>query len=57
MDSNKTVEFTYKRIQSIGQGHSGGISLPKKYLNKMGLTAGDFVKVIQDDGRIVIEKT
>ena len=56
MNNNQTVEFTYKRIQSMGQGHSGGISLPKKYLINMGLAAGDFVKVIQDAGRIVIER-
>ena len=50
------VEFEYRKIHDLGSGQSAGICIPKKYLKNLTLISGDFVKMRQEDNRIIIQK-
>lgn len=46
----------YRKIQGLVGDHSLCFVLPKKYALDLGISKGDFVKVRQEEGRIIIEK-
>jgi hypothetical protein len=54
MNSIKSIE--YHNVQGIVGEQSFSIVLPKKYAIDLGIGKGDFVKVHQQEGCIVIEK-
>jgi formylmethanofuran dehydrogenase subunit D len=54
METSNITE--YRKVQGLVGEHSFSIVLPKNYAVNLGIGKGDFVKVHQDDGRIVIEK-
>jgi hypothetical protein len=49
-------EIEYRKIQGLVGEHSLSFVLPKKYATDLGIVKGDYVKVSQRDGRILIEK-
>jgi bifunctional DNA-binding transcriptional regulator/antitoxin component of YhaV-PrlF toxin-antitoxin module len=49
-------DFEYRKVQSILGDVSFSIILPKEYAISLGLRKGEFVKVWQTDGKIVIQK-
>jgi anaerobic selenocysteine-containing dehydrogenase len=53
---NTTKSTEYRRIQGIVGEQSFSVVLPKKYAIDLGIGKGDFVRVHQEEGRIVIEK-
>lgn len=54
--STNTENIEYRKIQGLVGEHSLSIILPKKYANDLGIGKGDFVKVRQEQNRIIIEK-
>jgi hypothetical protein len=46
----------YRKVQGIVGEKSFSVVLPKKYAVDLGIGKGDFVKVHQHEGRLVIEK-
>jgi Antidote-toxin recognition MazE, bacterial antitoxin len=46
----------YRKVQGIVGEQSFSVVLPKKYALDLGIAKGDFVKVRQDEGKIIIEK-
>ena len=46
----------YRKVQGLIGETSFSAILPKEYALNIGLAKGDFVKVKQEDSRIVIEK-
>jgi hypothetical protein len=48
--------FEYRKVQGLIGETSFSIILPKQYAINIGIGKGDFVKVHQEEGRIVIEK-
>jgi bifunctional DNA-binding transcriptional regulator/antitoxin component of YhaV-PrlF toxin-antitoxin module len=50
----KQIEF--RKVQGIVGDQSFSIVLPKKYAVDLGIGKGDFVKVHQQEGCIIIEK-
>ena len=52
-----TDEVSYRKIQSIVGETSFSLVLPKKYALNLGIKKGDFVKVIERNGEIVIQRT
>ena len=46
----------YRKVYDIANHQSLGITLPKKLMLNLKITCGDFVKVRQEEERIVIEK-
>ena len=54
MNNIKSTE--YRKIQGIVGEQSFSVVLPEKYAIDLGIGKGDFVRVHQDEGRIVIEK-
>jgi hypothetical protein len=55
--SEDTDEVSYRKIQSIVGDTSFSLVLPKKYALNLGIKKGDFVKVIERNGEIVIQRT
>jgi bifunctional DNA-binding transcriptional regulator/antitoxin component of YhaV-PrlF toxin-antitoxin module len=45
-----------RKIQALTGDRSFTLVLPKHYAVNLGIGKGDFVKVHQEDGKIVIEK-
>jgi len=54
MNNIKSTE--YRKVQGIVGEQSFSVVLPKKYAIDIGIGKGDFVKVSQEDGKIVIER-
>jgi hypothetical protein len=54
MDNTKSTE--YRKIQGIVGEQSFSVVLPKKYAIDLGIGKGDFVRMHQEEGRIIIEK-
>jgi hypothetical protein len=54
IEMNSNVEF--RKVQGLIGETSFSIILPKDYAINLGIGKGDFVKVQQEDNRIVIEK-
>ncbi|MGA9844259.1 MAG: AbrB/MazE/SpoVT family DNA-binding domain-containing protein [Nitrososphaeraceae archaeon] len=46
----------YRRIQGLVGEQSFSLILPKQYANNLGIRKGDFVKVRQEENKIIIEK-
>lgn len=47
--------YQYRKVQGLIGDTSFSIILPKQYAINLGIGKGDFVKVREDDGKIVIE--
>ena len=54
MEHTKNIE--YRKVQGLVGDQSFSIVLPKSYAVSIGIGKGDFVKVHQEEDRIVIEK-
>lgn len=52
----QNTKVEYRKIHDLGSGQSAGISIPKQYLKNLSLLSGDFVKMSQEDNRIIIQK-
>ena len=52
-----TKNLEYRKVQGLVVDQSFSIVLPKSYAVALGIGKVDFVKVHQEDGSIVIEKT
>jgi hypothetical protein len=46
----------YRKVQGIVGEQSFSVVLPKRYAVDLGIGKGDFVRVHQKEGRIIIEK-
>lgn len=46
----------YRRVQGLVGEQSFSIILPKQYAIDLGIGKGDFVKVMQIDNKIIVEK-
>jgi hypothetical protein len=55
IDCMRNIE--YMKIQGFIGEHSFLVVLPKSYAIHLGIGKGDFVKVSQEENKIVIEKT
>ena len=55
-DSQPSRKLEYRKIQSIVGDQSFSLVLPKAYATDLGIQKGDFVKVIQEGQKIIIEK-
>lgn len=51
-----TDQVSYRKIQSIVGDTSFSLVLPKKYALNLGIKKGDFVKVLERDGEIAIQR-
>ena len=49
-------EYRYRKVQGIVGTSSFSIILPKDYAIHLGIGKGDFVKVRQEENKIIIEK-
>jgi antitoxin component of MazEF toxin-antitoxin module len=49
-------DIEYRKIQGLVGDQSFSVVLPKKYAIDLGIGKGDFVRVSQSEGRIIIEK-
>jgi len=50
------TDIEYRKVQGLVGDQSFSIVLPKSYAIQLGIGKGDFVKVIQEEDRIIIEK-
>jgi hypothetical protein len=55
-EERRCNEFAYRKIQGIVGDQSLSVILPKSYAVNLGIMKGDFVKVHQENRKIVIEK-
>ena len=58
-EKNENQEFSgleYRKVQGLVGEQSFSIVLPKTYAINLGIQKGNFVKVFQDDKKIIIEK-
>jgi bifunctional DNA-binding transcriptional regulator/antitoxin component of YhaV-PrlF toxin-antitoxin module len=46
----------YRKVQGLVGETSFSIILPKQYAINLGIAKGNFVKVSQDNGKIILEK-
>lgn len=51
-----TREYEIRTIQALTGERSLTLVLPKQYAIDLGLRKGEFVRVSQDDGKIIVEK-
>ena len=49
-------DYVFRKVQGIVGEYSFSIVLPKSFANDLGISKGDYVKVSQDDGKIIVEK-
>jgi hypothetical protein len=49
-------ELEYRKVQGLVGEQSFSIVLPKTYAVNLGIQKGNFVKVFQDEKKIIIEK-
>jgi AbrB family looped-hinge helix DNA binding protein len=50
------LHYAFRKVQGIVGEYSFSIVLPKSFANDLGISKGNYVKVSQDDGKIIIEK-
>ena len=50
------TDIEYRKVQGLVGDQSFSIVLPKSCAIQLGIGKGDFVKVIQEEDRIIIEK-
>ena len=55
-DTQSSYKLEYRKIQGIMGDQSFSLVLPKAYTTDLGIQKGDFVKVIQEGQKIIIEK-
>jgi hypothetical protein len=59
-EKNENQEFSkeleYRKVQGLVGEQSFSIVLPKTYAVNLGIQKGNFVKVFQDEKKIIIEK-
>jgi phosphate uptake regulator len=53
---NISKDMEYRKVQGLVGEQSFSIVLPKQYAINLGIGKGDFVKVHQEDDKIVIMK-
>jgi antitoxin component of MazEF toxin-antitoxin module len=51
-----TKNFEYRKVQGLIGETSFSIILPKQYATNIGIGKGDFVKVHQEEDKIIIER-
>jgi len=56
IDTSKGSEKLFRRIQGLVGDQSFSVILPKQYAINLGIKKGDYVKVRQQENRIIIEK-
>lgn len=56
MSSSRSNSKSFRKVFDMANGSTLGISLPKEITVKLSIRHGDYVQVIQDDERIVVEK-
>jgi AbrB family looped-hinge helix DNA binding protein len=49
-------DYVFRKVQGIVGEYSFSIVLPKSFAIELGIGKGDYVKVSQDDGKIIVEK-
>jgi len=49
-------DIQYRKVQGLLGEQSFSIVLPRSYAIQLGIGKGDFVKVSQEENRIIIEK-
>ncbi len=54
MELSKDTEF--RKVQSIAHDRSLGITIPKRYAKTLGIGKGDFVRIVSESNRIIIER-
>lgn len=54
--NNSTQKHEIRKVQGLIGESSFSIILPKIYAINLGIGKGDYVKVSQDDNKIIIEK-
>lgn len=52
----KSEEYQFRRVQAIMGEHSFSFVIPKIYATGIGIKKGDFVKVLRDGDRLIVEK-
>jgi hypothetical protein len=52
----RMTDIEYRKVQGIVGTASFSIVLPKSYAIHLGIGKGDFVKVREEESRIIIEK-
>ena len=55
-NSEDKTDCKYRTVQGLMGEHSFSVVLPKLYATNIGIGKGDFVKVVQESNRIIIEK-
>lgn len=55
-ERKNTANGTRAEYRSIIGDLTFSVCLPKKYSQNLGLDKGDYVRVTQEDGKIIIEK-
>jgi AbrB family looped-hinge helix DNA binding protein len=50
------LHYAFRKVQGIVGEYSFSIVLPKSFANDLGIGKGDYVKVSQEDGKIIVEK-
>ena len=50
------MNHEYRKVQGLVGDASFSVVLPKSYANHLGIAKGDFVKVQEEEGRIIIQK-
>jgi formylmethanofuran dehydrogenase subunit D len=57
METSKEPEnYEFRKVQGVVGEASFSVILPKQYAINLGIGKGDFVKVRQENGKIVLEK-
>jgi AbrB family looped-hinge helix DNA binding protein len=49
-------DYAFRKVQGIVGDYSFSIVLPKSFAQHLGIGKGDYVKVTQDESKIIIEK-
>ena len=56
IENANSSQNLYRRIQGLVGEQSFSLILPKQYAINLGIRKGDFVKVRQEENKIIIEK-
>jgi AbrB family looped-hinge helix DNA binding protein len=55
-DNPQDSKGLFRRIQGLVGEQSFSLILPKQYAINLGIRKGDYVKVRQEDGKIIVER-
>lgn len=50
------MNYEFRKVQGLVGDTSFSVVLPKSYANRLGIAKGDFVKVKEEEGQIIIQK-